>query len=52
MVLGNNLNGEMILQYFNVWIGAYGSHQSALNLCSGVISMMEDAKFRVTTFAV
>ena len=52
VMLSDNLHGEVMLLYLNIGIGAHSSDKSALNLCTCVISMMEDAEFRVTALTM
>ena len=52
MVLGDNLNGEMVLLDINIGVVTHSLHQSALNLRTSVISMVEDAELRVTALPV
>ena len=52
VVLGDNLDGKVMLQHFDVWILTNGSHQSALYFGTGIVGMMQDAELRVTAFAM
>ena len=52
MVLRDNLNGKVILLDVDVGIVTNSLHQSALNLCTGIVGMVQDAELRVSAFAV
>ena len=52
MVLGNNLNGKVILFYVDVGIAAHSLHQSALNLGTSVISMVQNAELGVSSLSM
>ena len=52
MMLSNDFHSEMILLHFDVRIALYGCDKSALNLSTGVISMMKYAEFRVSSLAM
>ena len=52
MVLGDYLDGEMILENVDVGIGAHGLDEALLDFESGVVGVMEYAEFGMSTFAV
>ena len=52
MVLGDYLYGEVVLEYVDLRVGAHGGDQGILNFESGVVGMVEDAEFGVSSFAV
>ena len=52
MVLGDNLYSKMILFDVDVGIVSHGFHQSALDLGTRIVGMMEDAELGVTALAV
>ena len=52
VVLGDDLDGKMVLQHLDLRVGTHGCHQSALDLRTGVIGMMQDTELGVSAFAV
>ena len=52
MVLRDDLHGKMVLQHLDMRVAAHRCHQSALDLRTGVIGMVQDTELRVTAFAV
>ncbi len=52
MVLRDDFHSKMVLQHLNVGMVPHGFHQTALNLGTCVVSMMQDAEFGVPAFAV
>ena len=52
MVLGDDFHGEVVFQNRDVRMAAYGFHQSALDFKTCVVSMVQDAEFRMSAFAV
>lgn len=52
MVLRNDFNGKMILQYRNVRMPSHGFHQPALDFESRVVSMMQDTEFRMAALTM
>ena len=52
MVLRDDFYGKMVLLDFNVWTSTDCFHQSALNLSTGIVGMVQDAEFRVSALAV
>ena len=52
MMLRDDLYGKMVLQYLDIGVVTYRFHQSALDLGTGVIGMVQDTELRVTSFAV
>ena len=52
MVLCNNFYSKVILKNSNIRMMTYCLNQSTLNFKARIIGMMQNAKFRVSTFAV
>ena len=52
MVLGDDLHGEVVLHDVDVGIVLHGLHQSALNLGTRVVGMVEDAELGVSALTV
>ena len=52
MVLSDDLNGKMILQNSDKRIISDCFHQSALNLGTGVVGMVQDAELGMTTLTM
>ena len=52
MVLRDNLHGEMVLFHLDIGIIANGLHQSALNLCSCVVGMVQNAELRMAALTM
>ena len=52
VVLRDDLYCKMVLQYLNMGVLPNGFHQSALDLKTGIIGMVQDTELGVTAFAV
>ena len=52
MVLGDDLDGEVMLVDVDAGIGTHGLDESALDLVAGVVGMVQDAELRVAALAV
>ena len=52
VVLGDDFDGEVILQNLDVGTTAHGSHESALDFGTRVVGVVQDAEFGVSAFAV
>ena len=52
MVLGDYLDCEVVVEYVDVGVGAYGLDEAFLDFKTGVVGVVEDAEFRVATLAV
>ena len=52
MVLGDNLYGKMILLDVDVGIASHGFHQSALDLGTRIVGMVEDAELGMSALAM
>jgi len=52
VVLGDDLHGEVVVEYRDVGGVAYAAHQSLLDGGSGVVCMVQDAELGVASFAV
>ena len=52
MVLGDDLYRKMVLQHLDIGVVTYRCHQSALDLCAGIIGMVKDTELGVASFAV
>ena len=52
MMLGNDFNGKMLVEYINVRMFLYCFNQAVLNLFTCIILMMKDTEIRVTTLLV
>ena len=50
MMLRDDLYGEMILQHFDIGVIAHRSHQTALDLKSRVVRMVQNSELRVSAF--
>ena len=51
-MLSNDLDRKVVFQNFDVGVLLHCFHQSALDLGSGIISMMQDAELRMAAFPV
>ena len=51
-MLRDNLYRKMVLLDINIGIAAYSLHQAALNLRTRIVSMVQDAEFRVSAFTM
>jgi len=45
VMLGDDFDGEVVFLHLDVGTGSYGLHQSALNLGTGIVGMVQDAEF-------
>ena len=52
VVLGDDLNGKVIFKHIDIGVVAYRSHESTLDLCAGIVSVVEDTELGVSTFTV
>jgi len=52
MVLCQYLNGEMIFDNRNIGMPLYGSDKTVLYFGAGIVFVVENAEFRVPSFAV
>ena len=52
MVLCDNLHSEMVFLDINIRIIAHSLHQSTLNLCTRIVSMVQNAELRVPAFTM
>ena len=52
MVLGDDLYGKVIFEYIDIGVGTHRFHKSALNLCTRIISVVEDTEFGVSAFTM
>ena len=52
MMLGDNLHCEVVLSHHDIRIASHGSHQSALNLSTSIISMVQDTELRVSALTM
>jgi len=52
MVLGDDLNGKVILLDVDVGAGTHGLHQPPLYLCARIIGMVQDTELRVASLTV
>ena len=52
VVLGDNLHCEVILLDVDVWVVAYGFHQSSLDFSTRIVGVMEDAELAVSALTV
>ena len=51
-MLRDDFDCEMVFQHFDVGVGTYGSHQSALNFGAGVVGVVQNAKLGMSALAV
>ena len=52
MVLRDDLNGKVVFLDINVGVVANGLHESALNLCPGIVGMVQDTELGMTALTV
>ena len=52
VVLRQYLDGEVVVQHFDVRVGLHGAYQGRLYLCSRVVGVVQDAELRVSALAV
>ena len=52
MVLGYDLDSEVVLEYVDVGIAAHGLDESSLNLEAGVVGVVKNAEFRMAALTV
>ena len=52
MVLGDDLHSEMIFFHLDVWTVAHCLHQPALDLCTRVISMMQNTELGMSALTM
>ena len=52
MVLGDDLYGEVVFLDGDVGIAPYSLHQTALNLGTSIVGMVQDAELRVSALTV
>ena len=52
MMLRDDFYSEMILFDFDIRVFTYSLHQSALNLCTGIVGMVQNSEFRMSPFTV
>ena len=52
VMLGDNLNGKVVLLYRDVWTIAHCLHQTSLDFGARVILVMKNAKLRVSSLAM
>ena len=52
MVLSDDFNGKMVFFDFDVGASPDSFHQSALNFGTGIVGMVQNAKFRMSALAV
>ena len=52
VVLRDDLHGKVVLQHIDERVIAYRGHQSALDLCTGIIGVVKDTELRVSALAV
>ena len=51
-MLGYDFHCEMVLKHFYIGIVPYSLDESALDFSAGVVCVMEDSEFRMTTLTV
>ncbi len=52
MVLGDDLDGEMILKDVDIGVGLHGLDETLLNLIAGVVGVVKNPELAVSTLAV
>ena len=52
MVLRDNLHSEVVFLDVDIRIIAHSLHQSTLNLCTRIVSMVQNAELRVPAFTM
>ena len=52
VVLRDDLDSEVVLQYGDALVGPHGANQALLNLMPRVVGMVQDTELRVTALAM